>query len=137
MNELAQQPIVQVLRWLALLPASFLAAWLGWILINLLGRFSLSFAGVDSESFMAQLYFNTAGHSAAGAAFVFAGAKTAPMRHNLVAFVLGGLAILISGFLLFPSIVTGDAWAMWGAVCVAAGAGFVVYFAHTGEIELD
>ena len=62
-----------ILRWLAFLPGAALAAWLSWILINILGTFSLGFVGFDSDSFLGQIYFNTAGQVAMGAAFVYLG----------------------------------------------------------------
>lgn len=114
MKDRSQHPVVVVLRWVAVLPASILAAWLGWIAINLLGRFSLTMTHVDTESFLAQLYFSTTGHFVMGAAFVFAGGKVAPSAKVVVAYILGGLAILVSGFLLFPAIIAGDGWAIWG-----------------------
>ena len=93
-----------VLRWLGFLPVAVLAAWLAWIAVNILGRFSLSYVGIAPEDFQGKLYYITAGHAAMGAAFVYVGAKLAPAHRVIVAFVLGGIGIVVSGFLLFPAV---------------------------------
>ena len=95
---------IVVIRWIVFLPIAFFAAWLGWILINVLGRFSLSFVGFDADSFLGQYYFNSAGSVAMGAAFVYIGAIIAPSHQKNVAYALAGLGLVIGGFLLFPSI---------------------------------
>ena len=124
-------------RWAGFLPAAFLAAWLAWIVINILGRFSLGYVGVTAEDFQGKLYFMTAGHAAMGAAFVYVGAKIAPAYRVIVAFVMGGIAIVVSGFLLFPAVMVKDWWAVWGGFFVAIGAGIVVWAVHTGGADIE
>ncbi|MDQ1351919.1 MAG: hypothetical protein QG657_2225, partial [Acidobacteriota bacterium] len=85
---------MDVLRWIAFIPGAALGAWLAWIVLNILGRFSFSYAGVEPDSFIAQLYFNTAGHAAMGAAFVYVGAKIVPSYQRAVAYVLAGLGLV-------------------------------------------
>lgn len=105
--------------------------------MNILGRFSLSYAGIEPESFIAQLYFNTGGHAALGAAFVYVGAKIAPSHQRMVAYLLAGLGLVLGGFALFPAIVVGSGWAIWGAVCVVVGIGLVVHLIHKGETDIE
>ena len=127
---------LNVLRWVGFLPAAALAAWLAWIVVNILGRFSLGYTGVAPEDFLGKFYFNTAGHAAMGGAFVYVGAKIAPSYKVIVAFVLGGLGIIVAGFLLFPAVMVRDWWAVWGGFCVAVGAGSLVYSVHAGETDI-
>lgn len=127
---------VDVLRWIGFVPVAVLAAWLAWIVVNILGRFSLSWAGIGPEDFQGKLYFMTAGHAAMGATFVYIGAKIAPYHRVLVAFILGGIGIIVAGFLLFPAVMVRDWWAVWGGLFVAIGAGAVVYAVHAGETDI-
>jgi hypothetical protein len=129
--------VINVFRWVVFIPGAVLGAWLAWIILNILGRFSLSYAGVEPESFIAQLYFNTAGHAAMGAAFVYVGAKIAPTHQRVVAYVMSGLGLVLDGFALFPAIMTESGWAIWGAVCVVIGIGAVVYSIHMGETDIE
>lgn len=128
---------LDVLRWIGFLPVTVLAAWLAWYVVNILGRFSLGFVGIGTEDFQGKLYFMTAGHAAMGAAFVYVGAKIAPYHRVVVAFILGGIGIIVAGFLLFPAVMVRDWWAVWGGLFVAIGAGVVVYFVHAGETDIE
>ena len=128
---------IDVLRWIGFLPAAFAAAWVAWILINVLGRFSLGWAGIEPDDFRGKLYFMVAGHAVMGAAFVYAGAIVAPYYKVVVCFVLGGLGIIIAGFLLFPAVFVEDWWAVVGSICVGIGAGVVVWSVHAGEADIE
>lgn len=129
--------LLVVIRWVSFLPVAVIAAWLAWIAVNIAGRFSLGWVGITPDDFQGKLYFMTAGHAAMGAAFVYAGAKLAPAHKVIVGFVLGGLGIIIAGFLLYPAMLVLDWWAIWGGICTALGAGAVVWSVHAGEIDLD
>ncbi len=128
---------IDVLRWVAFIPGATLGAWLAWILLNFLGRFSLSYVGVEPDSFLGQLYLNTAGHAAMGAAFVYLGAKIAPYHQRIVVYVLAGLGLVLGGFALFSAIMVGSGWAIWGSICVVIGIGAVVYSIHIGETDIE
>lgn len=128
---------LDVLRWIGFLPVAMLAAWLAWYLVYILGRFSLGFVGIGPEDFRWKLYFITAGHGLMGAAFVYVGAKVAPFYRVVVALILGGIAIILAGFLLFPAVMARDWWAIWGSLYVAIGAGAMVYLFHAGETDLE
>ena len=126
-----------MVRWIVFLPVAVLAAWLAWYVVNILGRFSLGFVGIGPEDFRGKLYFMTAGHAAMGAAFAYIGTKIAPYHRVVVAFILGGIGIIVAGFLLFPAVMVRDWWAVWGGLFVAIGAGAVVYFVHAGETDIE
>ena len=128
---------IDVLRWVAFIPGAALGAWLAWMLLNILGRFSLSYAGVDPDSVIGQLYFNTAGHAAMGAACEYLGAKIAPYHQRTVAYVLTGLGLVLGGFALFPAIMVGGGWAIWGSICTVGGVGTAVYLIYIGETDIE
>lgn len=125
---------IEILRWVAFLPGAALGAWLSWILINILGRFSLGYYGVKSDTFLAQLYFNTAGHAAMGVAFVYLGAKIAPSYQKIVAYILAGLGLIFCGFALFPAIIVGSGWAIWGVISFIIGIISVSYSIQQGDM---
>lgn len=127
---------LDTLRWIGFVPLAILAAWLAWFTFTVLGIFSFVRFGVDPETFQAKLSVVTTGHAATGAAFVYVGAKIAPYHRIIVAFVLGGIGIIVAGFLLFPAVMARDWWAVWGGLFVAIGAGVVVYAVHVGETDI-
>ncbi len=128
---------LEIVRWAAFLPSAVLGAWLAWILVNVLGRFSLGYVGFESDSILGQFYFNTAGHAAMGATFVYVGAKIAPSYQIIVAYVLAGLGLVLGGFAFFPAIMMGSGWAIWGAICMVLGIGAVTYSIHQGETDIE
>lgn len=137
MEEQSTFSTISVLRWIVFLPGAVGSAWLAWILINILGRFSLVYAGVQSDSFLGQFYFNTAGHAAMAAAFVFIGAKIAPSYRRIIVYCLAGVGLVISGFMLFSAIMIKNYWAIWGGLCVIIGVGAVTYSIYKGETEIE
>ncbi len=126
-----------ILRWFSFLPLAFLGSWLAWFLVNILGRISLGYTGFDPESFVGQLYFNTAGHLAMGAAFVYTGARIAPYHKKTIAMLLGFLGLVIGGILLFPLLMSKSGWGIWGAICIIIGISILVLYVYKGEIELN
>jgi hypothetical protein len=136
METTTSHKVVTILRWIVFLLGASLGAWLAWILINTLGGFSLGFVGIEPDTFLAQFYFNTAGHAAMGAAFVYVGAKIVPSNQKVVAYILSGLGLVLGGFALFPAIMLGSGWAIWGSICVVLGIGAVIYSIHQGETDI-
>ena len=119
-----------ILRWIVFLPCAVIASLLGWYIVNILGRIGLSFVQFDPKSFVAQLYFNTAGHAAMVIAFVCVGSKIAPFRGKTVAYILSGIWFLFSGFTLFTGIMVKNGWAIWGSVwsfVVIVGLAVLIY----------
>lgn len=127
---------INILRWIVFMPCAFLGAQLAWILINILGRFSLSFVGIYADSFLGQFYFNTAGSSAMGAAFVYIGTVISPSHRKIVAYILAGVGLITGGFGLFASVMVEDGWATWGAFCMIGGVGAVTYLIQKGELNI-
>lgn len=121
---------VLLLRWIAFLPVAFASAWLAWIVMNVLGRWSLTFAGVEAGSFFDLVFQTTTAHAVMGGVFVVIGTKIAPTHRRVVIFILAGIAVLLSGASVFAGAVVQDWWAMAGAVSTAVGAGGALYAVH-------
>ena len=133
----SQNKALHIFRWVGFLPAAFLAAWLAWLAINLLGRFGFAVAGITPEDFFGKLYFIVAGHTAMGAALVYTGTKIVPSHKLIVAFILAGLGIITAGVLLFPAIMVKDWWAVLGGIFVAIGAGVMVWSINAEEVNVE
>jgi hypothetical protein len=122
------------LRWIAFLPAAFVGAWVTWIVVSVLSRWSLGYAGVESGSFLDTVFQTTSAHAIMGGAFVVIGTKIAPPgQRRIVVYVLAGVAVLACGMLLVPAIMTRNWWSVIGAVFTALGAGGVLYAVHHDE----
>ena len=122
------------LRWIALLPGALLAAWLAWFLVALLNRITMRMQGMNPDSFILKAFVVFISHAAAGAAFVYVGAKIAPFYNRIVAYGLAGIGLVLAGFMLFPSILVANYWAIWGGVSLiagVAGSGYSVIAAET------
>lgn len=135
--EAMSNKIINVLRWIIFIPGAALGSWLAWTFFNATGKFSFWYVGVDSDWFISQLYFETAGPAAMGAAFIFVGAKIAPSHRKIVAYILAGLGCMISGFTLFSGITVGNGWTIWGSFCLAIGIGVFMYSIYLGEINIE
>ena len=128
--------LTAILRWVLFLPAGILGGWLAYMLVVLLNRLTFLIHGFDPDSFLSKVLILGIGHAVLGAATVWCAARIAPARHNHVALVVAGLALVGSGFLLFPALVQRDYWAVLGALAVCIGAGGVAYSIYTGETDL-
>jgi hypothetical protein len=123
-------------RWLAFLPAAFLGAWAAWIL-------SKAFNGtyIESSWFIPQVVARGAvdalASAATGAAFVYAGAKTAPAQQLTVAYFLGTLGLVIVAVCEYYAVLMSDYWAIWGGAWMLLGLIGVTGAASTGELQLD
>ena len=124
---------VVAFRWIAFLPAAVLGAWVLWILVTLLSRWSLGWVGVESGSFVDQVFQATTAHAILGLAFVVIGAKVAPGHRRAVVYVLAGIAVLGCGWLLFPAVITRNGWAIVGAIFTALGACGALYSVQHDE----
>lgn len=126
---------VLILRWIVFLPLAAIASILGWYLVNILGRFGLYFVQFDTESFIAQLYFNAAGNAAMAIAFVYTGSKIAPLYRKTVAYVLSVVWLLFSGFVLFAAIMVKNGWAIFGGIWGFAVILVFAFFIYQNEID--
>src|SRR4051812_8352769 len=107
-------PAVIVLRWIVLLPAAFIAGYLGYFLMALAWNISLSMQGIDLKSFMVQVCHVAASGLAMGAAFVYGGAYVAPSHKTRPAIVLAVLPGLFLGSLLTLVIMAEPQQDYWG-----------------------
>lgn len=128
---------IKILRWVSFLPAAILAAWLAWLLINVLERIGFARYAIHPESFIAQFFCNTTGHSAMGVVFILVGARIAPEKQIAVAYILSGIGLAICGFSFFPAIMMGNGWAIWGCICVIFGICVTAYSIYKSDIDLN
>jgi len=92
--------------------------------------------GVDPNSFLSRTFIVFVSHAVMGGVFVYAGAKVSPMHHNVVAYILAGVALVMAGFMLFPAFMVSDYWAILGGLSLILGVGVTIYAISVGEVEL-
>lgn len=125
-----------ILRWIAFLPSAFLTAWLVWFLVVLLNHITMGMSGIDPNSFLLKVFIEFSSHAIMGAAFVYVGAKVAPLHKKIVAYVLAGIGLISAGFILFPAIMLANYWAILGGVSLILGCGCIACSVFAGEIDL-
>ena len=129
-----RNPIGVVLRWVAVLPAAIIGGLLARFIVVVLNRFTMA-PYVDPDSFLGRLFVEYIGGAVLGGAAVYAAAYVAPRFKSQVSIVMAALVLLIGGFLLFPSMMVRDYWAIFSIVCMGGGGGVVAYGIATGEIQ--
>ena len=77
----AHTKALEALRWLACVPGAVLCAWISFMVMQVLGRFSLSYAGVEPGDFWFSFSSSTIDHGVMGGVFVYIGARIAPRRN--------------------------------------------------------
>ncbi len=132
--EQPRRPLVSVLRWLAVLPASVAGGIVARLLIVLLNRVTLG-RYADPDSFLSRLFIEFIGDVVLGSAAVYSGAFVAPRFKTEASVTLAALVLLSSGFLLFPAVLTQNYWAMFSIACISAGGGIAAYGIARGDIE--
>jgi hypothetical protein len=93
--------------------------------------------GIDPNSFLSRVFIEFISHSVMDAAFVYVGARVAPMHHKVVAYVLAGVGLVLAGFMLFPAFMVSNYWAVWGGLSLIFGVGATAYSVSIGEVELE
>lgn len=106
-----QNHIGVALRWVAVLPAAIVGALLARFVVVVVNRFTMA-AYVDPDSFLGRLFVEYVGGAVLGGAAVYAGTYVAPRFKSQVSIVMAALVLLIAGFLLFPSVMVRDYWAI-------------------------
>jgi hypothetical protein len=122
-------------RWILVIPAAVIAAWLAWFAVSIGNKLTMGSQGIEANSFLPRLFIEFISHAAMGAAFVFAGAKVSPTHHKNVAYVLAALALVAAGFLLFPAFLAADYWAVWSGFSLIIGAGSIAYSVSIEEVN--
>jgi hypothetical protein len=125
-----------ILRWIAFLPGAFLTAWLAWFVSGLLNRITMAMSGLDPNSFLSKVCIEFISNAVMGAAFVYVGAKIAPLHNKIIAYSLAGIGLIAAGFMLFPAIMVTNYWSIWGGVSLILGCSVTAYSVFTGETDL-
>lgn len=135
--------ITSLLRWVAVLPASLIAAVLSWIILLILVLIGDLFSGSlwlyirHPEIIYFDHFFLSFMLSATfGYIFVSAGAATSPRYKRIVAFVLFAIIAIVFGFFMVLLFATNfaESWRLIvnSTVCVIAS-GFSAYFTENEE----
>jgi len=131
-----QSRVGVILRWVALLPAALLACAVGRFVIVLINRLGMA-RYVEPGTFMWRVVDQYVSGLALGAVFVYVASWVAPMYKKPVAASAAGFVLVLAGFLLFPSVLVGDYWAIFEIVCMGLGGAGVAYGVLAEEITFD
>lgn len=134
MNEQSRTRIV--LRWVCFIPAAVLAAWVAWLVVAVLNKITIGMQGIDPNSFLPRAFIEFISHAIMGTAFVYVGAKVAPIHHKIVAYVLATVGLVAAGFMLFPAFMVSNYWAVWAGFSLILGVGVTAYSVSKGDVEL-
>ena len=129
-----------VLRWVAVLPLSVLAAWLAFVIAQGVFGLVVYFMGFDPEGLLPTVYKNTMPHFLMGGALIASGCSLAPSYKRQVVIILLFLLILHGlGAFIFVGIKldfspsTINYWAALGGTFEVVGAALVSYTVWSGE----
>lgn len=125
-----------ILRWIAFIPAALLGCVVGRFLIVLINRWGMA-RYVEPGTFMWRLTDQYVSGLALGAIFVYCASFVAPMHKKAVAISSAGFVLVSAGFLLFPSVLVGEYWAIFEILCMGFGACGIAYAIFTDEIRFD
>lgn len=125
-----------IFRWIAFLPCAIITAGIVWYLVALINQITMVLSGIDPDSFLFKVFILFISHACMGATFVYVGTKVAPQNNKIIAFILAGIGLVASGFLLFPAIMITDYWAIIGCVSLVLGCVTMACLVYMGNIEI-
>ena len=123
-------------RWIALGPAAALAALITPALVKYVNRLSLYAAGFDPDSSLGRAYIEALAGLAAGAVFVYVGARVAPDHRRNVAITLAAIGLFVTGAAILGDLIAAHYWLALQGVCAAIGACVLAHSIARGEIRL-
>ena len=126
-----------IARWILFLPAAIGAAWLAWLVVGAIYRFASHYAGLNTTEVIPRFLFEAISNGMMGAAFVYVGAKVAPLHRQNVAFLLAAIGLLIASIAVYLAIREPDYLTLWAALWGTIGTATIVYEVNSGDISLD
>jgi len=129
--------VIVAVRWLSILPASLIGAWLAWFVVRSINVITFRWQAIDPLSFWGRFAFETTAHLAMGIVGVWCAGKIAPKHKAGSSFAFGVLYLVIAGVFAFPAVMVRDWWAFIGAACIAIGASSVMWAVHTKQLVFD
>jgi hypothetical protein len=126
-----------IARWIGFLPAAFGAAWLARLVVGAIYRLASHYAGLDTSEVILKFLFEAISNGVMGAAFVYVGAKVAPLHRQNLAFLLPAIGLLIASIAVCLAIREPDYLTLWAALWGTIGTAAIVYRVSSGDISLD
>lgn len=124
-----------ILLWIAVLPAAILGMILAYGLWRIIHYISAAARFVDTDSWINIVFTDIMSNSIAGAAFVYIGSRVAPTDRKIVAIVLTGLLLVVSGSSLFiVNFMTRDYASNLGIICGNIGSIICCISIYKGEM---
>lgn len=136
MSNRSQLTLVDVLRWIAVLPIALAAGLAARAVFVLVNRWTME-EFVAPDSFMGQLFLLPGAGIVCGVSMVLGGVYVAPSAKHNTAYTLAGLVILLAGFGAYPAVVRDEYRELVELLFTALGAGGVAREIIAGTLVLD
>jgi hypothetical protein len=130
---------MKLLRFLFVLPAAVLFAWLGYLILyypNLwMDKYILS--GIGEMPFLTKLHVETMGVAGSVAGFICGGTYTAPIYKHKSAILLSGLIILLNLWSLYLDLGNQDWWGVYAAILGISLSGYFIFLIYGSFSEIE
>jgi len=87
--------------------------------------------------YFGQYYLNSGPNIVFGVTFVYIGAIIAPYHQKIIALLLGCIGLVLSGFSLFPYMISNSGWQIWGVICTIIGICAALLLVYKGKLDLN
>ncbi len=124
-----------ILRWVAVLPAAILANYAAGFLFEIGNNITMGMR-MGSDSFSSSAFIVFAANAAGGAAFVYVGARVAPSQKKAVAYILAGVVLGVTVFMLSIMFMASNYWEVWALASRVIGVGATVYSVNTNVVRV-
>ncbi len=129
-NKNNNQPIKNIARWIAILPATLGGIFVGTIAVNIFSFFQRWFIGASSEGGWAQITFFIVAPAVGAALAVYWGTIVAPKARRIVSMTIGALVIVLNTVDVIMAFSFQNPNALWivaSGITSVIAAGYVVY----------
>jgi hypothetical protein len=110
-----------ILRWISFLPLACVSGILGGMLIEFIGRVSITFAGFDSYSFVTNALITALSGIGMGAVIVWVGTYIAPSNIRKVSVILTGVILICSIIYAIHYFQMADYWSIYFISAINCG----------------
>jgi len=124
-------------RWVTLGPGAVLATYGTYFIVALVNRLTLFWVGLNPNWLLCRIYVEALTGFLMGFVFVYIATRIAPQYRRTVALTSAGIALLLTGAVLFAALLAEDYWALWQGASCAAGSCAAAYSVFQGELLSD
>lgn len=136
-KEILLSYIFVLLRWIMLFPGALLCSTVVCISLSIICRFILCLQGFNPDSLIEKIMVTIIPQAISGFAFVHTGCKISPSHKRGVAYVLGCIALILTGSIMHLALSTNDYWKLSGNLAFILGSSLTMYSISTEELGIN